>query len=151
MALPVLTSWWGCGVAHEIFHLAAASAVGKSSDALTLVNAKTALFQRHVTVAECTVLEEKVIRHAGWAASVVLALALYANDATSSSSLTTGAAVVALEAICSDLMGFDAVVPSGRALKGVFNCGNFGLILLQPENKQYVTGILHKMVQVTMM
>ena len=50
----------------------------------------------------------------------------------------------------SDLFG--AAVPSATAgLANAYHCGNFGLVLMDSKNKEYVIGILQKMVQVTMM
>ncbi len=67
-----------------------------------------------------------------------------------SGSFAAGAAVVAIEAICSDLLELDYVVSNPR-LRDAFHCGNFGLVLISQENRNYVIDILHKMIQVTMM
>lgn len=147
MSVASVASWWACGVLHELSHIAAAQVVGKGCEALTIANFKSALFERRVVIPNTSKLQERVIRHQGWITSVALALYLHAHD---SGAVTLGALVVALEAICSDLLGVDFVVSNPR-LADAFNCGNFGLILINKEHRNYVVEILHKMVQVTMM
>ena len=148
MSLYALASWYGLGVAHEIAHLAAACAVGARDEALTAKNISSALLERRIVVQTTTPRQECLIRHAGWATSVVLALCLYAGQAIPS--VATGAMVVALEAVCSDLLGIDFLVTS-PGIANAFNCGNFGVILVKPTNRQYVIDILKRMVEVTMM
>ena len=88
----------------------------------------------------------QLVRHAGWVASVALAAALWAlpspgvhidsiaghggfGDALPcfSSSARLAATLVALDALCSDLLRVGPAVSRG----GTFHCGNFGLLLLQ--------------------
>jgi len=143
-----LVYWWAAGVAHEFAHIGAACCVGRGRDALSTSNFSSAIGQRVVVIPNTSVIEEKIIRHSGWAASVVLALVLYNVMPASSASFAAG--LVALEAIASDLFG--AAVPSATAgLANAFHCGNFGLVLMDSKNKEHVIGILQKMVQVTMM
>ena len=149
MTLRALASWYGFGVAHEIAHLAAACTVGARDEALTSKNLWSAFFERQVVVKTASSHQESLIRHAGWVASVVLALCLYASQ-TTAPSVTTGAVLVAFEAVCSDLLGIDFFVTS-PGIDNAFNCGNVGVILIKPTNRQYVIDILKRMVQVTMM
>ena len=44
-----------------------------------------------------------------------------------------------------------AYAPLNAATTHYFHCGNFGLIVLNAENRKHVIEILRKMVQVTMM
>ena len=152
MSLPTLASWFGCGIAHELFHVIAAVAVGKGSDALTLANLKSAVKSRYVVIPGSSMSQGKFIRHSGWAASVVLALVLHKSSehVAGGAGVATGAAIVAFEAICSDLLCLD-LVGASQNLRDAFHCGNFGLVLLDNANKKYVIDILRKMVEVTMM
>lgn len=148
MSYQSIASWYACGVLHEVFHIAAAIAVGKGPDALTLANLQSALLERRVVIPNASRFQAAIIRHHGWVASVAFAFYLLANE---SSSIAIGAAVVAMEAVCSDLLEIDCVVISNPRLRDSYNCGNFGLVLIDQENRNHVLAILHKMIQVTMM
>ena len=147
----LLASWYGLGLAHEIAHLVVACAVGVRDEALTAKNISSAFFERRIVVKTTSLRQEYLIRQAGWATSVVLALCLYVGQAMpTTSSVAIGAMVVALEAVSSDLLGIDFLVLSPD-IASAFNCGNFGVILVKPTNRQYVINILKRMVEVTIM
>jgi len=111
-----------------------------------------------------------LVRHAGWIFSVVLAFGLWtlkkkihqcksmeASSMFLSSACQTAAMITALEALCTDLLGLGG---SGNdmAQRGLFLCGNFGVILLHPawtttagDYGKTALDLLEKMVEVTMM
>lgn len=89
----------------------------------------------------------EAIRHAGWLASVLLAVAMSALSDNKATPVSISAWITALEAITTDLMGLFPV-----SSKGVLFCGNFGIILLNKQwDSKTALDVLEKMVKVTMM
>lgn len=116
-----------------------------------------------------------MVRHTGWACSVLLAAAVYAHASKNRGKSFDGpldhpavwaAIITALEALSTDLLGLERYIlpffpraapsSSGCTRAVTFFCGNFGLILLNPaytateEGKKTALDILEKMISVTM-
>jgi len=112
-----------------------------------------------------------LIRHTGWIASFLVAVAVYhltnrrqekQNGDKAASWCQLASYLVAIDAMLTDLVGFNPVFMStastqsfqSSSLHHTFFCGNFGLILLHSswfDDDKSVIGILEKMIQVTMM
>ena len=98
-----------------------------------------------------------IVRHAGWIASLVLALQIPRRFQNA----RWAAVLTACEAISTDLLQFNVILKGmtittlGEASASVFYCGNFGIILLHhlwlTDQGQSALDILEKMVKVTMM
>ena len=86
-----------------------------------------------------------MVRHAGWVASLVL-VAL-AQALCSSPTTTLAFALVAVDAICSDLLQLGRWSSRGEQ----FFCGNFGLLLLDAASAANVLPALSTMLRVTCM
>ena len=84
-----------------------------------------------------------MIGHAGWTVSV--ALALIAARFASSAIVASAFVYTAGEAVASDLLGL-----AGDASRGIFACGNFGLIMLHALHRKHVLPILRLMMRTTM-
>jgi len=169
--------WWALGVLHEVVHLIVAAVLG-CSGCWTFGNLFGCFVHRSVTVAVPglrtadpsnggnTISGDDVnltlnwrlcvARHAGWAVSLALAIWTFTREASLVPLGCTGrfaAVLVASEAMSTDLFGW-IPSPPPRAQgqhKFRFWCGNFGLILINPNNQQYVLDILRRMIQITMM
>lgn len=138
------------GAAHELAHVVAAWCLGLaggwSEHGVGDVWLRTTVLRQTVLPAleEATPIQAIVIRHAGWLTSVVLFLLLRRY-----SSARLAAALTALEALSTDLIGW-------QQPRSVLFCGNFGIILLHQawfsaDRGQTALDILEKMVSVTMM
>ena len=152
--LVAFALWWlALSVVHELTHLATASVLGVAEGAQWGAGggAKAAIDRARAVRLPAldgphNVRLARLVRHAGWVASVALAAALWAlpspgvhidsiaghggfGDALPcfSSSARLAATLVALDALCSDLLRVGPAVSRG----GTFHCGNFGLLLLQ--------------------
>ena len=126
---------------HELAHEFAARLLGHIPAARALGSTKTV-----VPSLSGSTRTQKVVRHAGWVASVVLAglvLRWYAHVRAA----VVGFAVVALEALCSDLLGVGSRVSNGAT----FWCGNFGLLLLDADHAGKVLQGVSTMLRVTCM
>mmetsp|Transcript_30276 Transcript_30276/g.93696 ORF Transcript_30276/g.93696 Transcript_30276/m.93696 type:complete len:670 (+) Transcript_30276:129-2138(+) len=131
------------GVIHELVHVVVAWMLGRA----TWTNFLSAMAKRAVTIDGASDAEARIIRHAGWIASVGLAVLCAAAGLSLPRRLAT--ALVAFEACATDL-----VLDSSPR---VFRCGNVGMIFLDrvwSDDAAYAkraTAILKKMVEVTMM
>ena len=113
----------------------------------------------------------RMIRHAGWIFSVLLALALHAATRTCprykknkkihafAQALVSAAYITALEAVVSDLFQWTplptvALNQDSIRQMTTFFCGNFGVILLNPlwsdNNFERALKILEQMIRITM-
>ena len=93
-----------------------------------------------------------MIRHAGWVASVVVAMAL-AIQAEVPPTVTFSFWWVAADALTSDLFKLHRPLPRGCTDSGVFFCGNFGLLIVSyvGVRRTRVLALLRHMLRVTMM
>ena len=145
--LVFVVAYYVVAVAHEAMHVVAACLVGKARSALTLSNARSALLSRHVRVPGVSGWRAEVVRHAGWLGSVLLALATSWLGAHIS--LQRAAWLTALDGVCSDLLELEG--PMCDHCRDMFRCGNFGVIVIDPERRKNAIEILRTMVRVTMM
>lgn len=138
-------AWYvGLGAFHEASHLLATwlwkVPLAESGWVLclrTLLGRQVILLQasEHVQTVEW-------IRHVGWLASLVLAVALHYSSKRQSSELRFVAWIVAFEAIWSDLLVVDRTSP-------VCGCGNFGILLLHPSASDMALQVLEQMMEIT--
>ena len=148
-ALGFLAYHWLFGVLHELAHLAILLGVGlKLKHVLTRDNAVGALWKRRVQVSASAITRGKacVVRHAGWIASVALAIAM--EHQQHSACVRAAAWLTAVEALATDLLRLGHDHTLRRTVR--FACGNFGLLLLDLANKQLVPEVLKRMVEITM-
>ena len=145
--LVFLAAYYTVAVAHEAMHVVAACLVGAGRSALTLSNVRSALLSRHVRVPEISGWRAEVVRHAGWLGSTLLALATTWLGAHVS--MQRAAWLTALDGVCSDLLELEG--PMCDHCRDMFRCGNFGVIVLDPERRKTAIEILRTMVRVTMM
>ena len=165
MLAPDGARWLACAVVgrsvavalHELSHLLVASVLGHK--ATVRLDGPEASVQVSRPLSN---LHDALIRHAGWIASLLLAcfcIALYASvyhinmllDLSQVNTAggpelgfaTLGVVLVALEALESDLLS--------EPRRGLFRCGNFGLLLLRQANAGRVDKLLRRMLQITMM
>lgn len=140
---------------HELAHVLMAHLLGRAGPGLQLEMRPGEL--PSVTVpGPLSRLETSLVHHAGWIASVLLALGFLVVvcrdvQATSVELLLTLACftLTACEAVFSDLLGSSTSLGNGAFAR--FYCGNFGLLLLQQANSQKVALYLHRMLNITMM
>ena len=144
---------------HELSHVVVASALGHKT------TVELAAPEAFVEVSRpLSKLEDALIRHAGWIASLALAFTsvisftscyglasagdvedvIRATGGPEVGFATLGVVLVALEALHSDLLS-----PSQH--RGLFRCGNFGMLLLRQANACRVDQLLRRMLQITMM
>ena len=160
------------GLLHELAHLAAALSLGLGGGSeLTSDHRHLAQFIWKALLGraceipgltEASEWEYLVVKHAGWIVSLLLAVGLKVRALCSSenrksfafSFICQAAAVTALEALSTDLVGFR--ITSYK--KTFLFCGNFGVILLDPawtttagDYGKTALDLLEKMIQVTMM
>ena len=138
------------GALHECSHVLTAILTNSAHGILDIGYIDflfSVLLGRHCVIPEAG----DAVRHAGWIASLVLAI-LVRNHKPAA----TAAFLTALEALWTDLLQWK-VLPAITVAPaaGTFFCGNFGIILLHhlwlSDNGQSALAILEKMVQVTMM
>jgi len=141
LAIEFVLARWCASVLHESAHLLSAAALGFPRQALTLSNLQSALFSREVVVKGLPPRAAAVVRHAGWIASFALAAAVGATGEGGAWKLAVY--VTALEGASSDLLGLGA--SSGEEVWR-FRCGNFGILLLDPEYRDQALSILRTMV-----
>jgi len=172
-----LAAWWAFGALHEVAHLTVAALVGCSSCwtldnffgclvhrsvAVTVPDRRTADPDSRPNAAASDVLDSTptwrlaVTQHAGWIASLALAIWALMRESSRvpfSSTSRIAALLAALEGMSTDLFGwYPSRTPRAQGERKVrFWCGNFGLILINPNNQQYVLDILRRMIQITMM
>ena len=178
------------GAVHEASHLAAAWWMGRLEGVETITGTANvvakAMLGRHVVVVAADVSDDPIafdidpVRHAGWVASAVVAIAVafascrYRDSSqkrgprssaavepgwSMSSAATIAAVVTALEAVSTDLLGLGvpsslgAVASSSSSSSVTLLCGNFGVILINAAwaGKKEALDILEKMIEVTMM
>ena len=104
-AVEAVLAWFLCGAVHEAVHILAAVALGKTGGLVRWRNLVDALLRRRVAVpalASTESGEAALIRHAGWVGSVALLLVVRAAE--QSRTVECVAALVALEAVSSDLL-----------------------------------------------
>ena len=157
--------------AHEWSHALAAQALGHLSPTVTLK------FHNGIATGACVVpstthAPTHAVRHAGWVASLALAVlasaALYchagaepfssldafaaagAEPHSSLSAFATAMWWVALDSIASDLLGIVADEHHAPTAKHRFHCGNFGVILLRSTARTHTFQLLRRMLKVTM-
>ena len=134
-----------CLVLHEGAHAWAALLLGYRECRINVFT-----WQPLTSVRNLESDDRDLIRHAGWLASIFVALlCTWAVDSVASAV----AWLTAAEAIQSDLLrvaqpGANGSV-SGDA--NAFFCGNFGLILLNGANKHMVSPLIRKMIKITVM
>ena len=141
LAIEFVLARWCASVLHESAHLLSAAVLGFPRQALTLSNFRSALFSREVTIKGLPPLPAAVVRHAGWVASFALAAAAVATGEGGAWKLAVY--VTALEGASSDLLGLGT--ESGEE-SWRFRCGNFGILLLDPEYRDQAVSILRTMV-----
>jgi hypothetical protein len=108
---------------------------------LTWRNLRGLLYTREVTANGLSSRAGALVRHAGWIASCALAAVLFlVGGANASWAARLGAAATALDALTSDLLlagkrggSCECARGGGGRSRWVFRCGNFGIILLNPE------------------
>lgn len=160
-----LVAYVAFGILHEGSHLAMAKILGHG--------ACTSLFGvfvgRMCSIPSLTTADDweiDLVRHAGWIASVFVALVLAIGSVSHDgrkghrksqlhSALVWAAVVTALEGISTDLVGFTSTT---LLSKTTFFCGNFGVILLNPgwtntrgDYGKTALDLLEKMIEITMM
>ena len=183
--LPILAAYVAFGVLHELAHLVAASWLLPNSSSASwgglLHAAARAVLGRYSVVqlpshGEQIEGEARMILHAGWIFSLLLALVCHwlhtrvrskdAEDAKQppsstniflSPTLPLAAYVTAMEAIATDLLGFVPIHPYYQdSSRLICFCGNFGVLLLNPswlsiDGGRTALDVLEKMINVTMM
>ena len=142
-----LAAYYLVAVLHEAMHVLAACFVGKARSALTLTNARSALLSRHVRVPGVSGWRAEVVRHSGWLGSALLALAISCIEVHRG--VKIAAWIIALDGVCSDLLELEG--PMCDHCRDMFRCGNFGVIVMDPERRKTAIDILRTMVRVTMM
>ncbi len=85
-----------------------------------------------------------MVRHAGWIASVALAIAM--EHQQHAACVRRAAWLAAVEALATDLLRLGHDHTLRRTVR--FACGNFGLLLLDLANKQLVPEVLKRMVEI---
>jgi hypothetical protein len=145
--LAFLAAYYVVAVAHEAMHVAAACLVGRARAACTLRNMRSALLSRHVRVPGMSGWRAEVVRHAGWLGSTLLAIATTCWGAPAV--LQAAAWLTALDGLCSDLLELEG--PMCDHCRDMFRCGNFGVIVIDPERRKTAIDILKTMVRITMM
>ncbi|KAJ1475504.1 hypothetical protein T484DRAFT_3168311 [Baffinella frigidus] len=150
IAIEFVLARWSASVLHEGAHIISAAVLGFPRQALTLSNLRSALFSREVTVKGLPSRAAAVVRHSGWVASATVALAAAAGviGGEHDAAWKLAVYVTALEGASSDLFGIGT--GSGEEAWR-FRCGNFGILLLDPEYRAQAISILRTMVRVTMM
>lgn len=152
------------GAIHELSHVVTAYMLGVHRGVMT-PDESVLLFLLRITMGRAVhlpmVASDKnshsisfIIYHSGWLFSLFLATLTTSTTLTKKNKhITTAAAITALEAIATDLLGLGGAV--GR---GTFLCGNFGLIMINPawstnsgDSGTTALKILKKLVEVTMM
>jgi hypothetical protein len=131
---------------HESSHALVALALGFQGIAVRIQWMHTA-----VSVPGIDERSARLVRHAGWISSVVLAMLisccmLLSWPATAASWYGPAVAAswyTALEAVASDLLCL-------MSAEETFFCGNFGLIMLRSLNRHHVLPILRTMTRTTM-
>jgi len=105
-----------------------------ASPILTWPNIRGLFYTREVTANGLSSRAGELVRHAGWIVSCVLAAVLL-RGATASWAARLGAVATALDALASDLLlaGKEGGSSRGGGGRWVFRCGNFGIILLNPD------------------
>ena len=184
--LSLLAAYVAFGVLHELAHLAAASwllsssPIGDSPSWGGLLHAAArAVMGRYSLIelpinGEQTEGEARMILHAGWIFSLILALVCHwlhirvrsKHDAKQppsstniflSPTLPLAAYVTAMEAIVTDLLGVVPIHPYYQdSSRLICFCGNFGVLLLNPswlsiDGGRTALDVLEKMINVTMM
>lgn len=140
------------GAAHELSHVFAGLMLG-CWPKMSWSNLLSILLFRQVQVKTSRAWQEVAIRHAGWLASVFIAVAMCT---VCDSTARCAAILTAAEACLSDLCRLERRrEPSTElgSLDGWFWCGNFGLILLNgawAATPEPMKDILQKMAEVTM-
>ncbi|KAJ1468775.1 hypothetical protein T484DRAFT_1854250 [Baffinella frigidus] len=139
---------WVASVVHEAAHLLALmiatgpfESVSPFFGILTWRNLRGLLYTREVTANGLSSRAGALVRHAGWIASCALAAVLFlVGGANASWAARLGAAATALDALTSDLLlagkrggSCECARGGGGRSRWVFRCGNFGIILLNPE------------------
>mmetsp|Transcript_53860 Transcript_53860/g.128012 ORF Transcript_53860/g.128012 Transcript_53860/m.128012 type:complete len:1454 (-) Transcript_53860:172-4533(-) len=148
IAIEFVIARWCASVLHEGAHILSAAVLGFPREALTLSNLRSALFSREVAVKGLPSRAAAVVRHSGWLASFALAVVAGVMGGEHGAAWRLAVYVTSLEAASSDLLGIGAG-PGEEAWR--FRCGNFGILLLDPEYRAQALSILRTMVRVTMM
>ena len=164
--LSLLLVYAACGLLHELSHLTAASwlsrdetsAADTGASELLLGTLRSSIGRVSIVEQDVTHWEESAIRHSGWIGSVCLAIIVHLLAPSGARAPRMAAAVTALEAITTDLLGFTPVhsLHDHTASRLVLFCGNFGVLLLNPswltiDGGRTALDVLEKMVNVTMM
>ena len=134
-----------CLVLHEGAHACAALVLGYRECRINVFT-----WQPLTRVHNLESHDRDLIRHAGWLASVLIALlCTWTVDSVGSAV----AWLTAAEAIQSDLLRVAQPAANGSVSGDAnsFFCGNFGLLLLNGANKHMVKPIIRKMIKITMM
>ena len=163
LAVPVFAvSWLACLALHEGMHLAVAMSLGFGFHSLQL---RVHLFRSaaaSVHVHGIDSHDARVVRHAGWMASVAIAAILtwkwrqeLLTDSWVSPALA-GCWCVAAEAISSDLLALvgaplSTITTRAKVKTTIFCCGNFGVLVLRALSKPHVLPVLRRMMQTTML
>ena len=145
--LAFLAAYYVVAVVHEAMHVVAACLVGHARAACTLPNLRSAVLSRHVRVPGVSGWRAEAVRHAGWLGSTLLAI--WTGWLGSHTSLQAAAWLTALDGVCSDLLELEG--PMCNHCRDMFRCGNFGVIVIDPERRKAAIDILKTMVRITMM
>lgn len=137
-----LVWWWMAGVLHELAHLTCAMALCPYASWCCWENVVGVLQRNAVHVKDAKEKEEKYIRHVGWVVSLVLAVIVLCLS-NNTPHVRLAFCMTAVEAFSTDAWGW-------KQCRGVFRCGNFGLVVLSDKNKQVALDIIRAMVSVTM-
>lgn len=143
LAIELVLARWAMAALHEAVHLLAAALVGFPRAALTASNLRSALFSREVAIKGLPSRRAALVRHAGWAASCALAVYVAATGG-GRTVWQLAVYVTALDALSSDLAGA-GIASSDAGWR--FCCGNFGILLLDPEFREKAISILRTMVR----
>ena len=169
--LDFLLAYMTFGFLHEISHIVTARCVGYGSVSSSKnISTWIGIFLGRGCIIpgmeSSSQWEVDLVHHVGWMTSVLLAVMVYVinrklilpkkNEKTCSMDcITLAAFVTALEAICTDLLGFGSFNSDSTT---TFLCGNFGIILLNDswtktpgDYGKTALNLLQKMIQVTMM
>jgi hypothetical protein len=132
-------------VTHECIHLVIGCALGYCHEALAPRTIYSALFRQEIELPSAKGWRADAIRHGGWIGSCLIFLLTIRQEG---SSLTDrfAAFLTSIDSICSDLFLIGLA-----STNHVFRCGNFGILLLDQENRDRAISILRTMVRVTMM
>jgi hypothetical protein len=145
--LVFVTTYYAACLLHEAVHVATACLVGQARSALTLANLRSAVLSRHVRVPGVSGWRAELVRHGGWIGSSLLAMA--SSLLQVQTSVQTAAWLTAIDAVCSDLLELEG--PMCHHCRDMFRCGNFGVIIMNPERRKSAFEILRTMVRITMM